>query len=266
MNIDGSEDKKKELDFDNCNVYLKGDGENTNNPNRLSSRKRSAYKFIENTIDKNSSSININSNVNLSNSVKSTKDPLNDKISKELNTQFNNFNLRGKEIPNGFVTKNSITSTNAINNTPITEKKTEYQSRRKNQNITNNILGELDNPRVIDIKINSSISNKSEIDKNDHNNFGFRKVSGTNQGSNNNLKELGNFSNRDMMVSDSNYKKTPTNPPVESNLGLFNSRRHVTNTSTINTFNNPVQPNSPLPNNLNSKPGVKDKNNKFLII
>ena len=66
------------MDFDNCNVYLKGESDN---PNRLSSRKRSAYKFIENTMDKNT----INPNT-----VKSSKDPLNDKVSKELNNQFNN--------------------------------------------------------------------------------------------------------------------------------------------------------------------------------
>jgi hypothetical protein len=247
--------EKKEMDFDNCNVYLKGE---VDNQNRLSSRKRSAYKFIENTMDKNP--IGINSSLT-TNTVKSTKDPLSDKITKELGSQINNLNLKketvGQNIP---FMKNSITSTNAINNTPVPDKKPEYQSRRKNQNNTNNILGELDNPRFIDININSSTSNKSEIDKIDHSNFSYRK---------NNNKEAGtlntNFPMRDMMVAE-NYKKTTlsTNITGESNLGIFNSRRHVTNTSTINSFNTSSQGSPGLSgNNTNTKP--KDKN-KFLII
>jgi hypothetical protein len=179
----------------------------------------------------------------ISNSVKSTKDPINDKIN-SLGSQFSNFNLKnnvGVGGPNtilnlqnsnlnGFSFKNSITSTNAINNTPQ-EKKPEYQSRRKNQ--MTNILNELDNPKVIDINLNSNLSNKSEIDKKDHVNIGFRK--------NNQIS-----TNKDMMIAENSYKKpigtnfnivtNPTNVNSgagSETLGLFNSRRHVNNTNSI---------------------------------
>jgi hypothetical protein len=182
----------------------------------------------------------------ISNSVKSTKDPINDKIN-SLGSQFSNFNLKnnvgvggpntmlnlqnsGNPNLNGFSFKNSITSTNAINNTPQ-EKKPEYQSRRKNQ--MTNILNELDNPKVIDINLNSNLSNKSEIDKKDHVNIGFRK--------NNQIS-----TNKDMMIAENSYKKpigtnfnivtNPTNVNSgagSETLGLFNSRRHVNNTNNI---------------------------------
>jgi hypothetical protein len=239
------------LDFDNCNVYLKGDSNNSvnqGNPNRPSTRKRSAYKFIESTLDKGAQ------NVPMSNSVKSTKDPINDKIN-SLGSQFSSFNLKsnlainnnpnmginspGNNINNpsslnGFTYKNSITSTSAINNTPQ-EKKPEYQSRRKNQ--VTNILNELDNPKVIDINLNSNLSNKSEIDKKDHGGLGFRK----------NNKETFTM-NKEMMVAENTYKKPVTNnfnpgssTSVNSStgtetLGLFNSRRHVNNASNLNSL------------------------------
>lgn len=225
---------KNDIDpFDNCNVYLKGDSNNPNNPNRPSTRKRSAYKFIESTLEKNSPSVQI------SNTVKSTKDPINDKLA----SQFSSFNLKnnlggpnpilqnsGSPMGNGFTFKNSITSTNAINNN-AQDKKPEYQSRRKNQ--VTNILNELDNPKVIDINLNSNLSNKSEIDKKDHVNIGFRK--------NNQIS-----TNKDMIVAENTYKKPiGTNFNINTNqtnvnsgtgsetLGLFNSRRHVNNSNNI---------------------------------
>ena len=169
--------------------------------------------------------------------VRSTKDPINDKLS-NLGSQFNNFNLKNNPGLNNGSFKNSITSTNAINainnntaninNLPV-DKKPEYQSRRKNQ--PSNILNELDNPKVIDININSNFSNKREIDKIDHSNVGFRKNNNSNFGV-----------NKEMIVADNTYKKGVgvnnfnTGSSDTSGLGLFNSRRNVNNTNTINSL------------------------------
>jgi hypothetical protein len=254
----------KETDFDNCNIYLKPNLEN--DLNNANSRKRSAMRFIENTLDK---TLN---NQTLTNSTKSTKDPINDKIS--------SINSIGNIKPgnNNYPFKNSITSTNALNNQP--EKK-EFQSRRKNQ--TNNILNDLDNPRVVDINLNTNLSNKSEIDKNDHNLYtqqpNFRKI---NNYSGNNLSN-----NKDMIIADNPYTNSSKKELInnnssrasnnsnsnnninlntnnnESGLGLFNSRRHITNTNTLNNLTNTNLTGSIGNNNKNTN--NKDKQ-KFLII
>jgi hypothetical protein len=252
-NLENESKKDKNLNFDNCNVYLKNSNNMDNNPNRPSSRKRSAFKFIESTLEKAVPT-------NITNSVKSTKDPINDKLN-NLGAQFGNFNMKSNNQYNsqpnagGFL-KNSITSTNAINainNTNPNEKKPEYQSRRKNQ--TTNILNELDNPKVVDININSNFSNKSEIDKIDHSNGGFRKSNNPNYGN-----------NKEMIVADNNYKKNSGlnnfNTQNDTGLGLFNSRRHVNNSNQINSLGNSNINNNKAPIGKDSN---KDRS-KFLII
>merc|ERR1712018_426378 len=103
------------------------------------------------------------------------------------------------------------------------------ESRRKNQ--TNNILNDLDNP-VVDINI-------SEIDKNDH----YRQKTNQNT-TNSNQKEMvtGEFSYNTMKNNTTRQPNSINNNLGnsgnynESGLGLFNSRRHVNNTSTLNNL------------------------------
>jgi len=251
MNGTGNTKKcNKEQDFDNCNVYLK-ETENTNN---FYSRKRSAMKFIENSMDKN---YQINSNI--TNTNKSTKDPLNDKVYYNAN---NNSNVNTKQT--NFPVKNSITSTNSMNNQQYDKK--EFQSRRKNQ--TNNILNDLDNPRVVDINLNTNNNNKFEIDNYDHSiqtNLGKNLQKDMQVGENSysliNKKEHGN-SNTARSSSNSKNKIIYMNNN-DQNLGLFNSRRNIINTTTLNSLSNSNINNSNIKSSL--KDGDKDKQ-KFLII
>jgi hypothetical protein len=247
-----SKKNNKEQDFDNCNVYLK-ETENTNN---FYSRKRSAMRFIENTIDKNNQI-----NLNIINTTKSSKDPINDKAY-NMNS-FNNVN--NTKQANNFSFKNSITSTNALNNQQIDKK--EFQSRRKNQ--TNNILNDLENPKVVDINLNTNNNNKVEIDHYDHslqNNFrkNFQKemVVADNSYTANNKKEHA-YTNTTRSSSNSNNNIVNINTNNDQGLGLFNSRRQITNTTTLNSLTNSNLSNSNNKSNL--KDGNKDKH-KFLII
>jgi hypothetical protein len=230
-------EKKTEMDFDNCNIYLKN--VDKGNDNRPESRKRSAYKFIEdsmregnlnlNTVNPNTNS-NQSNNINvLTNSIKSTKDPLAENIGNINNYNKNNYSL-----------KNNI----------ATEKKPEYESRRKK---VINILNEIDN-KVIDINLNNSNNNRNEIEP------GFRK--------NNNFNIHGNPRNnfnlldKDLSYAD-NFKKNlsaPNTNPVSnvSSVGLFESRRHI-------NFNNNIQANKQILNTKDKEQQTQGKKNILFI-
>lgn len=248
INENSYNQKKKELDFDNCNVYLKDNvnPETEVGRNQANSRKRSAYKFIESTLEKAQPTNAV------SNTVKSTKDPLHDKMANnfkslgQINSNNNNFNY-----------KNSITSTTALNsnvnqnnananfNSSTSEKK-EFQSRRKNQ--MNNILNELDNPNVVDLNLKANFNN-------DNKSYNMRKnIAGS----------------KEMMIGEASYnKKAGFNAANinENNFGIFNSRRHINN-SNGGGITNTNSLNSNISKTQINKGGdniSKDKG-KFLII
>jgi hypothetical protein len=255
-----------ELDFDNCNVYLRPRNENQNPSN---ARKGSAFKFIE---DK----MKINSNNNLSTTVKPTKDIFTDKIQGGSGTSIpntipnnisnNTLNNQPTNLNSHFMQSNSnnITNTNTVNkvphknnsnpniinisasissstkntvnpyntvNTAQTDKKSEYQSRRKN--ITN-IINELDG-KVIDINLNSRANNKSEIDKSDHQYIYGRK----NNGLGNNFK-----TDKDMMLADGNYNRkinqTTNNNLTNGNSNGGNAINNINNTFSQSIVNNTI--------------------------
>jgi len=168
-NIDSNENKKdskyneikiNELEFENCNVYLKNINPDNNRPY---SRKRSAFKYIENNLEKekiqnannfnstsnlmkslnlndianntNSFQINNSNNNNLNfNSTKTSMNNLNSNTNNpnliNINYNSNNNSQRGiKQIEN----KPKIMQQEKISQNCINDKKPEYESRRKKQ-------------------------------------------------------------------------------------------------------------------------------------
>jgi hypothetical protein len=195
-------EKKEPLDFDNCNVYIKEKEANQNRPN---TRKRSAFKFIEDSLPTSTSGNALN---------KSNKEPSEKEFSSggSLNIK-SNFNSNNPIVQPGggsFNYKIQSQSNNPlqVNNNEV--KKPEYESRRK-KNI-NNILNELDTGGVGQI-------NQNEGKKN--NNFNFSSSLGKNE----------------MIVGNEPYKKLPSNSQSSSATGLFESRRHVQQTKNQNSFN-----------------------------
>ena len=120
-----------DLDFENCNVYLKN---NNINNSRLYSRKRSAIKYIHDNLEIEKAYLTSN------------KDPTND-LFKNLNinddSNLNNFDSKNNDKNlnmNANVTKSNyyrenkpkIMQSNNINQN-LYDKKPEYESRRKKQ-------------------------------------------------------------------------------------------------------------------------------------
>ncbi len=125
-------DKGNDLDFENCNVYLKNVNLNNNRP---SSRKRSAFKYIEDNLekDKGKSTSNIDSTNNL---IKNLN--LNDNYYNNNNyNSFNSKNTPDKDLNigtnNNFYNdhKPKIMQTDNISQNLFNDKKPEYESRRK---------------------------------------------------------------------------------------------------------------------------------------
>jgi len=202
--IDNIPEKGSDLDFENCNVYLKNINPNNNRPY---SRKRSAFKYIEDNMEKerekvlndnfNSTlslmrSLNINENSNKNNILNnnfnnnfdsndfSNKNNMNNQNSNKLIINLKNFNSGGnasspqmiliKDIDNkikiGDIEKKGALSFN--------EKKPEYESRRKKQ--------------INFIKGVDSFGNQNQFTNNNLLNFEMQK---NNQ--NNKMNENNNF-------------------------------------------------------------------------
>jgi hypothetical protein len=189
-----------------CNVYLKNlEGQ---------SRRRSAYRPVDSTQKNETSSSSSISHIN--NTVKSTKDPLNN-----------------KEPANSKIITNSNSS--SIINNPVQPKVGDFESRRKGRGT--GIFGEIDKStsKVVDLNLNTASSNKNEIDQM----MRFNKDNSSG----------GAFSkqghDKDMMIGDSTYGKKPGNngSSINSNFtnissgmnsgqnifGMSDSRRHITN-------------------------------------
>ena len=244
-----------ELDFDNCNVYLKV--KTDHQTNQSNTRKGSAYKFIEEKMKNNHNNILAPTLTTF----KTTKDPIAEKFSNNaanniqpnltnnsinnpatnLNSHFlsnsnsgiTNSNKQGQiphknnsnpNIINANLIKNPVITQTTQNN-PSVEKKGEFQSRRKN---IVNMINELDG-KVIDINLNSNANNKSEIDKAEHH-CNFSKKNPNNFPSN--IK-----TDKDMMIGDSNYKK---NAPVTNNISVGGNLGNINNTFSQNVVNNSI--------------------------
>lgn len=272
-NIKKEEERKKQIEkiendiiknnFDNCNTYLKNP--NPSNDNRP---RRSALNFIKDT--------EMNG---ITNSIKSTKDPLADKEYVN-NTKKDIFNTNKKEFGEKIEKNVTLININNKDSNLMSDKKSEYQSRRgKNQ--FNNILNELDNPKgmlenpkkVIDLNINSTGNNRGDIDnKISRKNHGSAIPIPSNNFNFNSKIEIGsNIQSKDMIIGES-YKRGGNGSNSNNGIGnlnlnglsgstgtgLFESRRHVVNnnTNSVNNHNSKSKE-----SNINSK----DKKN-FLII
>lgn len=126
-------EKINEMEFDNCNVYLK----NNINPesNRPYSRKRTAFKYIEDNLEKEKTIKNLN-NFNSSNNLLKNLTINDNKITNS------NSNTHNPSISSTNASKKIITNRDKeIENKPkiikeenkLNEKKPEYESRRKKQ-------------------------------------------------------------------------------------------------------------------------------------
>jgi hypothetical protein len=172
------------------------------------------------------------------NSVKSTKDPMNDKTSPTIMPSFNNpssnfnSNIFNKGLittkpNNNITTSNNIQSNFKIMSNPIpsnTDKKPEYQSRRRN---INNILNEFEDVKIVDLNLNT---NKSELGKNDHMYYG-KKNNMNNFGSGFN-KESNYKIEKDILIGESSYKKQI--PSINNVNNFSGSTGSILNTEGIN--------------------------------
>ncbi len=219
-NINNIPEKGGDLDFENCNVYLKNINPNNNRPY---SRKRSAFKYIEDNMERerekkymkenfNSTtnmlkSINLNENNN--NSKKPTKDNFkvgcdsneapnktnlnNNQNSNKLNLNLNNFNNTAnnsqKILMKDLENKPKIAENEKIGMIGFNEKIPEYESRRKKQiNFMNGI---------------DCYGNSNQVSSNNNNfqNFEIQKNKDSNK-----LNDNNNFNSTSNNLISSNFE------------------------------------------------------------
>ena len=210
-----SEKKNIEIDFDNCDVYLKNNN-NTENM-RPHSRKRSAYKFIEENLDnqkqpKNLNNFNSTNNIIKSlnfNEINNTNKPFNGNYSNNtnknpINSQVNNIS-KNKEIENKPIINIDQNKNNQNLFANLNNKKPEYESRRKNKI---NFLNDMEN------NINTNNSNNIPIigGSNNNNLVNFemqqKNVSKINKEQENfSAIGIGNYESR--RLQQGNYQKNP---------------------------------------------------------
>lgn len=125
-------EKGNDLEFENCNVYLKNINPINNRPN---SRKRSAFKYIEDNLEKdkrkstsnNDPTSNLINNINLNDNSNGNYNSFNSKHNAENDVIINTNNHVNIEH------KPKIMQSDNISQNLFNDKKPEYESRRKKQ-------------------------------------------------------------------------------------------------------------------------------------
>ena len=152
-----SSEKNYEIDFENCNVSLKNNIQDNNIP---FSRKRSAFKFIENNLEKEKINLNLN-NFNSSNNLIKSHELSSDPNIKSLSIQGNNNGQNtGFNNLKDFLEKDT-------DNKNKKEKKPEYESRRKKQI---NFVNEINN-NIVQAQLNNNLQNFENHQKNNKDNI-----------------------------------------------------------------------------------------------
>ena len=152
-----SSEKNYEIDFENCNVSLKNNIQDNNIP---FSRKRSAFKFIENNLEKEKINLNLN-NFNSSNNLIKSHELSSDPNIKSFSIQGNNNGQNtGFNNLKDFLEKDT-------DNKNKKEKKPEYESRRKKQI---NFVNEINN-NIVQAQLNNNLQNFENHQKNNKDNI-----------------------------------------------------------------------------------------------
>lgn len=188
-----NQEKLNEMDFENCNIYLKNAASNNKRPY---SRKRSAFKYIEDNLEKDkvkNSSIKNQTNNLLKNLNLNDNDNINNFASD--NNEKNNFNNANSTNINFYnENKPKVMESSTFSQNILNDKKPEYESRRKKQINFMNCIDSITQDKTYG-STNNIITNQTQNN--------FQKFNDSNQSNPNTNFISGTYESRRFQINNS---------------------------------------------------------------